>query len=75
MGGTIGRADVYGTASKPGGMFDPLSIQNQNGASVAPMTQTASGGGASVGNGPAISLVGLVLALVMLRLAIGMASD
>lgn len=73
--GTVGMADLYGTPSRPGGRFDPLSVQNPNGGSVAPVTQTASGGASSVGNGPALSVLGLVLALVSLRVFIGLAQD
>lgn len=69
-GGTIGRADLYGTPSQVGGRMDPLSVQNPNGGSTAPITQSASGGGGGTGNGPAISWLGLVLALVALRLAL-----
>lgn len=74
-GGTIGRADIYGTASRPGGVMDPLSVQNQNGASVAPISQTASGGMVAGGTGPAIAVLGLVLSIVMLRLFVVAAKD
>lgn len=74
-GGTIGRADIYGTASRPGGVMDPLSVQNQNGASVAPVTAQASGGMVAGGTGPALAVLGLVLSVVMLRIVVMAAKD
>lgn len=69
-GGTVGVADIYGMASKVGGVMSPLSIQNPNGADVAPITQAASGGSAGGGSGPALSVVALIIGLVVLRLAL-----
>lgn len=75
MSGTIGLVDLYGRASAVSGASDPLGIRNANGASVAPITSTASGGGSANDPGPAISWVGLVAALVLLRVAIYAAEE
>lgn len=50
-----------------------LGIQNPNGASVAPATQRASGGGtpaSASGTGPAFAWIGLLSAFVVLRVLI-----
>jgi hypothetical protein len=71
MAGTLGRADLYGQPSTVGGAMDPLSVQNPNGATVAPITQTASGGStAGAGGGAAVSVVALIVGLVALRVLI-----
>ena len=76
MAGTVGVADIYGQASKVSSIFDPLGVTNPNSNGVTtPSTQSASGGAASAtgGNGPAVAVVGLVVSLVMLRVALYLA--
>lgn len=71
--GTFGIADVYGGPSAVRPAFDPLGVANTNGATVAPATQSASGGGPSSGSGPALSLLGLAVGLIGLRVLVELA--
>ena len=70
--GTVGVADLYGRPSRTNGALDPLGITNPNSNGVAPATQQASGAGGGVtgGSGPAIAWVGLVVTLVLIRVAV-----
>jgi len=74
--GTIGVADLYGRPSRTSSASDPLGITNANSNGVTtPMTQAASGGGgaATGGVGPAVAWVGLVAAVITLRLFVHLA--
>ena len=75
---TMGRTDIYGAQpSGVSGRSDPLGITNPNSNGVAPMTQAASGGGggAAGGSGPAVAWVGLLVTLVLWRVALHMARE
>lgn len=74
MAGTFGRADLYGAPNATNrNNASPVAVNNVNGAGVAPMSQAASGGGVSGGTAPAVSWVGLVAAIIMLRVMIHLA--
>lgn len=70
--GTVGNADLYGIPSMPGNAWSPVSVMNPNGDSVSPpATQVASGGAdPSSGGGAAEGLVGIIVAVVLLRILI-----
>jgi hypothetical protein len=69
MAGTMNMADLYGKASQAVRAADPVGVGGPNQSSVTnpPSANMA-------GNGPAISWLGFVLLLVLLRIAIEMKS-
>lgn len=71
MAGTLNWADVYGQPASTVQVASPISAAGPNQSFVAPAFSSP-GTGASVGNAPTFSLMGLVLALVLLRVAIEM---
>lgn len=72
MAGTVGTADIYGLPSAIGSAYSPVSIQNPNGDSVSPPSTQAASGGADMtaGTGAANGAVGIIVALVLLRVLI-----
>ena len=71
MGSTVGRADIYGLPSGGSPMFEPFTVLNPNGGTVAPpASQTASGGALGTDNQAAGGLVGIIVAVVLLRILI-----
>lgn len=72
MAGTVGVADVYGIPSAIGTAYGPVSIQNPNGDSVSPPATQAASGGTDMtnGTGAAHGLLGIIAAVVLLRVLI-----
>ena len=75
--GTLNIADVYGEMSPMYQVASPLSAGGPNQSYVAPMGSGAQTGvqAAPGGKGPALSLIGLALMLVLLRVAVEMGGE
>lgn len=71
MAGTLNWADVYGQPASAIQVPSPISAAGPNQSFVAPAFSSP-GTVQNVGNAPTISLMGLVFALVLLRIAIEM---
>jgi len=75
--GTLNVADVYGEMGATYQVASPLSAGGPNQSFVAPMGSGAQTGAASLpgGKGPALSLIGLALMLVLLRVAVELGGE
>jgi hypothetical protein len=72
---TLNMADVYGTASAAGTIFNPTTqVSGPNQSSVA-NTGQAGATPQPAGSGAAFSWLGFVLALVVLRVALEMGGE
>lgn len=74
-GGTMNWADIYGEPASPIQIPSPISAAGPNQSFVNPAFSGPGTLNVTGGRGPAISLLGLVAALILLRVAVAMGGD
>jgi hypothetical protein len=77
MAGTMNWADVYGEEASPIQLAAPISAAGPYQSYVNPAFSGPGTGamGGPVGKGPAISLIGIAAALILLRIAVEMGGE